>query len=299
VQPQLRANRRVRSVPARTQHEIRRWEDTRRKLDTYRAEWTVEREIARVVRGSDPIIVGPWLSEVGYEALYWIPFVRWIKATYHLDAERLVVVTRGGASAWYRDITDNAVEVFDLLSPEEFLDRNERRAAEGGGTVKQHSQSAMDDEIVAAAVRRKGLGSARVLHPSLMYRLFKQFWLGHRPLSFLERRTRYRMIDAPAVPLPALPREYVAVKFYTATSLPPTPANLRLLQSIVLRLAETTDVVMLDTGLTLDDHEDYTFEAAAPICRDLPSVNRTVLNSDTDTACVPGPIIEPILPRPL
>jgi hypothetical protein len=157
--------RRVCSVPARTQHEIRRWDDTRRKLDTYRAEWSVEREIARVVRGSDPIIVGPWLSEVGYEALYWIPFVRWIKATYHLDAERLVVVTRGGASAWYRDITDNAVEVFDLLSPEEFLDRNERRAAEGGGTVKQHSQSAMDDEIVAAAVRRKGLGSARVLHP--------------------------------------------------------------------------------------------------------------------------------------
>jgi len=257
--------RRVRSVPARTQHEIRRWDDTRRKLDTYRAEWSVEREIARVVRGSDPIIVGPWLSEVGYEALYWIPFVRWIKATYHLDAERLVVVTRGGASAWYRDITDNAVEVFDLLSPEEFLDRNERRAAEGGGTVKQHSQSAMDDEIVAAAVRRKGLGSARVLHPSLMYRLFKQFWLGHRPLSFLERRTRYRMIDAPAVALPALPREYVAVKFYTATSLPPTPANLRLLQSIVLRLAETTDVVMLDTGLTLDDHEDYTFEAAARV----------------------------------
>jgi hypothetical protein len=33
----------------------------------------------------------------------------------------------------------------------------------------------------------------------------------------------------------------------------------------VLRLAETTDVVMLDTGLTLDDHEDYTFEAAARV----------------------------------
>lgn len=39
----------------------------------------------------------------------------------------------------------------------------------------------------------------------------------------------------------------------------------RLLQSIVLGLAEQSPVVMLDTGLVLDDHDDYTFERAARI----------------------------------
>ena len=257
--------RRLRSVPARTEHELRRWDDTRRRLDTYRGEWMVEREVARAVAGSAPMIVGPWLSEVGYEVLYWIPFVRWIKSTYHVDPERMVVVTRGGASAWYRDITPHAVELFDLMPPDEFLERNNQRAADGGGTVKQHGLSAMDEAIVAGVARQRGMGSPRVLHPSLMYRLFKQFWLGHRPLSFLERRTKYRLIEPPDVALPALPRDYVAVKFYTATSLPPTEPNRRLLQSIVLRLAETTDVVMLDTGLALDDHEDYTFAAASRV----------------------------------
>jgi hypothetical protein len=55
------------------------------------------------------------------------------------------------------------------------------------------------------------------------------------------------------------------VKFYTAASLPPTGENLRTLQALVLALAERTHVVMLDTGLTLEDHEDYTFETAARV----------------------------------
>jgi hypothetical protein len=257
--------RRLRSAPTRAQHELRRLEDARRRLATYRAEWAVERELARLVRGPDPIIVGPWLSEVGYEVLYWVPFVRWIKSTYHVKSDRLLVVTRGGASAWYRDITPNAVELFDLISPQEFVERNNQRAAEGGGTVKQRGRTPMDDEIVRAVIRRAGLHSARVLHPSFLYRLFQQFWLGHRAPSFLERRTKYALIEPPAIALPALPRDYVAVKFYTAASLPPTAQNRRLLQSIVLRLAATGDLVMLDTGLTLDDHEDYTFAAASRI----------------------------------
>ena len=250
-----------------------------------------EREIARVVSGSGPVIVGPWLSEVGYEVLYWVPFVRWVKSTYHLKAERLVVVTRGGASAWYRDITPNAIELFDLLPAADFAARNIARAAAGGGTLKQHQSSSMDEEILALVKQRDGLGSARVLHPSLLCRLFQQFWLGHRPASFLERRTKYSLIESPSAALPALPHDYVAVKFYTAASLPPTPTNRRLLQSIVLKLAETRDMVMLDTGLTLDDHEDYTFAAAARV-HSVRDVLRPEDNLAVQTAVIrPRPVV--------
>ena len=37
----------------------------------------VERDLRRVASGTAPIVAGPWLAEVGYEVLYWIPFLRW------------------------------------------------------------------------------------------------------------------------------------------------------------------------------------------------------------------------------
>ena len=257
--------RRVAWFRARMHKQVHELGEAKKRVDTYRAEWRVERDIARVISGSDPIVVGPWLSEVGYEVLYWVPFVRWVQSQYHLPADRLVVVTRGGAASWYSDITSNAVELFDLMSPDEYAAGNAQRSVEDRGTLKQFGVSSMDQRILAEVQRRIGAPRTCVLHPSFLYRLFHQFWLGHRPPSFLEKRTRYRRIMAPDVAVPPLPNEFVAVKFYTAASLPPTDAVRRALQSIVLGVAERTPVVMLDTGLTLDDHEDYSFGLASRV----------------------------------
>ena len=257
--------RRLAWVRARLHKEAHELGETKKRVDTYRAEWAVERDLARTVSGSQPIIVGPWLSEVGYEVLYWMPFVRWVQSQFNIPRERLIVVTRGGAAAWYSDMTSNAVELFDLMSPEDYAAGNAQRSTEDRGTLKQFGTSSMDQQIVADVERRLGLSGARVLHPSFLYQLFHQFWLGHRPPSFLEKRTRYRRIAAPEVALPPLPEKFVAVKFYTAASLPPTDSVRRALQSMVLALAERSDVVMLDTGLALDDHEDYSFARASRI----------------------------------
>jgi len=257
--------RRASKIGPYINHRIRKAEDAKKRFDTYRAEWGVEREVARLARGSSPLIVGPWLSEVGYEALYWVPFLRWVQITWHVDPARLIVVTRGGAAEWYRDISRQSVELFDVMTPAEFASRNEARGAVGGGTLKQWAVSEMDEEIATEVRRRTGVADAQLFHPSLMYRLFQQFMLGHRPASFLQRRTRYRRLAAPDIALPPLPDDFVAVKLYTAASMPPTPSIRRLLQSIVLKLAERTPVVMLETGLAFDDHEDYTLESAARI----------------------------------
>jgi len=261
----LTMTRRLARVPARMRKQVHELSESKERLDTYRVEWSVERELARLVSGSTPIVVGPWLSEVGYEVLYWIPFVRWVQTNFRIPASRLIVVTRGGAAAWYGDITTQAVELFDLMSPGEYADANARRSAGDRGTLKQFGVSDMDRDVVSQVERRIGANGARLLHPSLMYRLFQQFWLGHRPISFLDRRTRYRLVQAPDVSLPPLPSDYVAVKFYTAASLPPTDAVRRGLQSIVVGLAERRPVVLLDTGLAVDDHEDYAFMAGRVI----------------------------------
>ena len=64
----------------------------------------IENEIKRIVEKPGPILVGPWLSEVGSELLYWIPMLRWIKERFGLDpADRVVVVSRGAHRAGMRD----------------------------------------------------------------------------------------------------------------------------------------------------------------------------------------------------
>ena len=38
----------------------------------------VPRLIDKLHRGNRPLIIGPWLQEVGLEVLYWRPFLRWM-----------------------------------------------------------------------------------------------------------------------------------------------------------------------------------------------------------------------------
>ena len=67
---------------------------------TWRREWDVERDLERALSGTQPIIVGPWLSEVGYEVLYWVPFLRWVMAAYRIPERRLIAMSRGGTESW-------------------------------------------------------------------------------------------------------------------------------------------------------------------------------------------------------
>lgn len=236
------------------------------QLAASRAEWSVKREIGRVGAGSPPLIVGPWLSEVGYEILYWIPFLRWLKAKYRLSQDQIIVISRGGVASWYQDIGDTYVDIFDYMDPNEFAVKSEQRRNASDHSHKQIGLSQLDHDILGAVRGRLGLAQARVCHPSLMYRLFRPFWQGQRSLLFAESRLRFAHHRVPdVVDLAGLPDEYVAVKFYAATSLPDTHEIRSTLRSLVHRLAERTHVVLLDTGLALDDHQDYIFENSSRV----------------------------------
>lgn len=232
-----------------------------RTLPLVRSDVAVRSELWRAARGSGPIIVGPWLSEVGYEVLYWIPFVRWFVDHYRVDRTRLVVVSRGGAAGWYADLTDRYVELFDVFPSAEFAARN---AARQVADQKQHGVSAFDEEILRR-VRDEIGADATVCHPSAMFRLLRQFWLGNQSLDYALGYLRYRRVAPPQGPMPSLPDRFVAAKFYTGMSLPDTPDVRAALRGLVGRIASRSPVVMLDTGLTVDEHEDYTF-------RDIPGV---------------------------
>ena len=258
------------------------------QLRAYREEWRVEREIERVISGSDPVLVGPWLSEVGYEALYWLAFVRWVKAAFRIKPERLFAMSRGGVGSWYGDITPNYVEIFDEVDPAEFSARNTDRS-EAEKTTKQWGMGEFDRMLVERARDRIGAARLRVLHPSLMYRLLKQFWSGHRPQGYMDSHTRYVRLKPPGFDLTSLslPKEYVAVKFYAARSLPDTPGNRELLHALVESIAERWPVVVLDTGLALDDHADYGFSHGGRIITARPYLDARV-NLGLQTQIIAG-----------
>src|SRR6185436_12279635 len=54
-----------------------------------------------------------------------------------------------------------------------------------------------------------------------------------------------------------LPDEYVAVKFYFNNSFPDEPANRRFVENVLAALTARTHVVLLNTGMSLDDHWDF------------------------------------------
>ena len=228
---------------------------------TWRRQWSVENDLEKAVEGSAPILVGPWLSEVGYEVLYWVPFVRWVIAAYRIPASRVIVVSRGGTASWYRDVGSRYLDAFDHVTPDEVA----REAP--GGAIKQREISELDERLIKRTRQALGLGDAvNVLHPSVMFRWFSPFWSGHESLSFVERHTRHARIEAPDIAVPvALPAEYVAVKFYGARSLPDEPAIAAQLHALGDALGRRFPIVQLDTGLSLDEHVDLRLPAGAHV----------------------------------
>ncbi|HET9362134.1 MAG TPA: glycosyltransferase family 2 protein [Vicinamibacterales bacterium] len=217
----------------------------------------LERELDRVGKSSAPILVGPWVSEVGFELLYWIPFLTWAVKAFGLQDRRMVVVSRGGARLWYQHLTTEYVDVFDLMTVEEYRAYSEERWSDKGHQ-KQFDVTDVERRILGLTRTRLGLGETQLLHPSLMYKLLRYYWYEKAPAGLLTKHTEYRRL--PAVErgdaLKDLPSDYVAVRFYFRPSFPDTPENRRFAAGVIRALSRDVPVVLLNTGLDLDDHED-------------------------------------------
>ena len=197
-----------------------------------------------------PVIVGPWTGEVGFELIYWIPFVRWVLRTYHIAPERLWVVSRGGTRDWYGDIATRYVDAFEFYSPDEF------RAATAEAK-KQRRVGAFDADLVERVTSTHKLGRPELLHPGLMYRLFMPFWKDLATIARVDKYAAYDRLSAPddAV-LQGLPRDYVAARFYFSECFPDTPANRAFVASTIDGISRQAPVVLLNTPFAVDDHRD-------------------------------------------
>lgn len=214
-------------------------------------------ELARLARRDGTFVVGPWLSEVGFELLYWRPLVRRWMERHEIGPERVVVVSRGGAGAWYAGMCRAAHDIFATHTPDDLRRSQEERYA-ATRAQKQLTVRAFDRDVLAPVLA--GIeGPTTLVHPWTMYRLIEPVWARRRAIGFLERRAAWTPIERPAgtAEVAGLPEEYVAVKAYFSACFPDTPVNRRFLDELIGGLAETTDVVLLSTGVRVDDHSEW------------------------------------------
>ena len=221
-------------------------------------ERTAEREqyrherMTRMVGSALPVIVGPWTGEVGFELLYWIPFLQALREQYGIDPDRLIVVSRGGVASWYARVTRHYFEAFSAVTPEQFREATE-------AIKKQRSPRAFEKQLIRSAMRARGIRRAHILHPSMMYELLWSYWTYHTTVRHVETFTSFKPLTPPASMLPpGLPRDYVAARFYFSDCFPDTPANRAFVQRVLASLSSRTHVVLLNTPFAVDDHRDVT-----------------------------------------
>jgi hypothetical protein len=214
------------------------------------------------------IIAGPWLSEVGFELLYWIPFLNWAVERRPELAERLIVVSRGGPVSWYAHVSGKYADIFDHFTPEAYREALHKAAAARSGKQKQLEISEFEQNLIQRVSQRLDLERVELLHPSTMYRFFRELFKEDR-VQLMSRISDYRTLPVPATgPLEGLlPDDYVAVRFYFNYSFPDTHENRSFISSVLRNLTEKTDVVLLNIGMPLDDHWDFDAFDSAKLLR--------------------------------
>ena len=190
-----------------------------------------------------------------FRSLYWVPFLRWFAERFQVGPERLIVVSRGGTSSWYRPFAARYFDVFDEVTPDLFRDRHDARVRDLG-QQKQTRVTEFDRELVDAATRRADVSDSSLLHPSRMYEVLNPYWWGHLSSSWVDAHTRYARLSEPdLVGVPGgVPARYIAAKFYFNDCFPSTDRNRAFVRDVLRTLADRGLVVALSTGLNIDDH---------------------------------------------
>ena len=95
------------------------------------------------------------------------------------------------------------------------------------------------------------------MHPSLHVRALRGLWFKDVPISAALGLLEYRPLAVDPERPPGITGRFIAVKAYFNECLPATGPNRAFLRGLIERLAEVADVVLLATGLSLDDHEEW------------------------------------------
>ncbi|MBI4407960.1 MAG: hypothetical protein HY565_05690 [Candidatus Kerfeldbacteria bacterium] len=199
-----------------------------------------------------PLIIGPWLGEVGPELQYWIPWLQQLKKSGAFSDRRVIAVSRGGVGSWYQYLTEEYVEVFDLVDAAAYKAVRAERTTE-----KQFSWTTGETKLIKQVADKLDIAKYDTLHPSKMWEAVLVYFEEKKGLAWFLEQLHFAQIIPPTIPNLKLPERYVAVRFYQSDLFPATPDNQQFLADLFQRLTKQHDVVALVTNSQLDDHAQF------------------------------------------
>lgn len=219
--------------------------------------WPAYQQILK--RSTDPILVGPFRGEVGFEALYWIPFVKRFAKTHDIDPARLIPITRGGAQALYG--MGQGPDLYTLRTPREVRIENRIQHAKHQ-QLKQTHWTDFDRDVIKSAANVLHLTRYHTLHPGWMYARIGGFFGSTMSLQALEAEAFFERLTVPALPSGLdLPEKFVAVRFYLRHTFPYQPQLVKFAQESIKQIASRMPVVLLHSGIHADEHVDIGIKA--------------------------------------
>jgi hypothetical protein len=203
-----------------------------------------------------PILCGPFRSEVGFECLYWIPFLHHFMHAYKIPKERMIAIGRGGSASWYgfagsADLYEHVpVDVARTWSIQE---------NHATGSIKQQRVEPWEQHVCGLTAHALGLPKYHTLSPSWMYGLLAPFWTGQKSLKWLNSQT-LQMAKMPAPAMSAelkskLPKDFIAMRWYVRATWPYGDAQVLWMRTFTERIAKKAPVVLIDS-FHADDHAD-------------------------------------------
>lgn len=223
-----------------------------------------------------PILVGPWRSEVGFEVLYWIPFLNAFRKRYQIDPQRIIVLGRGGSAAWYR--AAGSGDIFEHL-PVDMLRTIANHEARSTGSIKHHRDEGWESHVCALAAQSIGVEHYHQLSPRWMYHLLAPYWEGRQPLGWLDQwLVHEHPMKVPAVTV-GLPEKYIAMRWYARATWPLREDLLLWTRRLVEAVASRIPVVLIDSGIHTDDHADISLGDIPNVIQLSSATEQTPLNN--------------------
>ena len=203
-----------------------------------------------------PILIGPFRSEVGFETLYWIPFVQALRVEHKIEKGRLIAIGRGGSAAWYD--TAGQADLYEHV-PVDVARTWSLQASQQTGSLKQHRVEPWEAHVCGLTAASLGLRKYHRLSPSWMYQLLAPWWTGKRSQQWLNDRLAHP-VTMPAPPIAPelrskLPAEYVAMRWYARPTWAFNDGSVLWMRKVTEQIAKKLPVVIIDS-FHADDHAD-------------------------------------------
>lgn len=208
----------------------------------------------------NPIMLGPWRSELGFESMYWLPFLSFLASKVKDFDKRASIITRGGLAPLYQKVAHQGYDLYALRSVDDVRRENlfDQKVRQKGKTIKQIEPTEWDEKVTEDAAEAMSVGSVyHTVHPAWMYWALAPYWEEKAGLEYLASMTDYALIPKVSLPNVPLPKSYVAVKCYGRATFPyPHPEVAGWVQKTVAMIAQQAPVVLLNSGSGYDDHID-------------------------------------------